>query len=323
VLAICLDETGTVDVGRVDELLGVERDRALAELGDRVFTDPASRALVPAEEYLSGNVRAKLAEARTAAAHDAGFARNVAALEAVQGPQLGPGDIDARPGATWIPPADVEAFLREVLDLDPPAVDYLADLGRWQVDGPGLHGGGTLDEWGTARRSAASLFEACLNQRMVKVYDEMLDGRRVVNLTETTAAREMQERLAERFGAWVWEDPARADRLAARYNELFNSYVAPTYSGDHLSFPGLNASFVPHLHQRAAVARILREGRCLLAHAVGAGKTATMVMAGMEMRRLGLVNRPAYVVPNLLLGLNATVLFTAVWLCVRCSSLAR
>jgi N12 class adenine-specific DNA methylase len=324
-LAISLDETARVDVDRIAELLGVDHTTALAELNPHVFIDPATRAMVPAEEYLSGNVRTKLTTARDVASRDPALARNVTALEAVQPPDLGPNEIVVRPGATWVDPVDVTTFVHEVLGAVDATVTYTPEIAAWTVTVPPGAGRSLAmtTDWGTTRRPADRLFEACLNQRLVKVFDETDDGRLVLNEAETTTAREKQERLAERFGAWVWEDPDRAARIARRYNELFNDYVAPAYTGEHLTFPGLVATFVPHKHQRAAVARILREGRSLLAHAVGAGKTATMVMAGMEMRRLGLVNRPAYVVPNLLLGSNATVLFTAVWLCVRCSSLAR
>ena len=216
-MAICLDETGTVDVARVAELLGVDEVQALAKLSDHLFTDPESGVLVPAEEYLSGNVRAKLAAARTAADTSDEFARNVAALEAVQPPQIAPGDISARPGATWIPPGDVEAFVRQVLGIDGVTVSYEADLGKWHVQvPPGGRPDRVLDQWSTGRRAASALFEASLNQRMVTVYDETPDGKRVVNQIETTAAREKQEALAERFATWVWDDPERAARLAER-----------------------------------------------------------------------------------------------------------
>ena len=248
-------------------------------------------------------MRSKLATARDAATSDERYVRNVTALETVQPTQLGPDEITVRPGAPWVDPSDVADFVREVLGAADPRVTYTDSLGAWgvEVDPTDRHTVAMTSEWGTERMSADRLFAACLNQRLVKIYDETSDGRRVLNVDETTAAREKQERLAERFSTWVWENPGRARRLADRYNALFNSYVPPAYRGDHLTFPGLAATFVPHGHQRAAVARILREGRCLLAHAVGAGKTATMIMAGQELRRLGLANRPAYVVPNHLL----------------------
>ena len=156
--------------------------------------------------------------------------------------------------------------------------------------------------WGTARADAVSLLQSSLNQRAASVYDHLDDGSRVLNQAETLAAREKQEALEARFSAWVWEDPTRAERLGTRYNELFNATVLPRYDGSHLSLPGLSSAFVPHPHQRDATWRMVQEPTVLLAHAVGAGKTATMVMGGMELRRLGLVAKPAYVVPNLLLG---------------------
>ena len=299
-LAVSLDETGRVDLDRIADLLGVTVDEARIDLTELVYQDPATGDLVTSEDYLSGDVRTKLGAARAAVAHDPGLVRNVAALEAVQPAQLRPGEIVVRPGAPWVDTADVADFVREVFGATDPKVTYTGSLGAWALEvPPATRRSVTMSsEWGTRRASADRLFEGCLNQRLAKVYDEDADGRRILNVDETTAAREKQERLAERFSAWIWEYPVRAERVAERYNALFNSYVAPGYTGEHLTFPGLASTFVPHGHQRAAVARILREGRSLLAHAVGAGKTATMVMAGMELRRLGLTNRPAFVVPN-------------------------
>ena len=294
-LAICLDELGRVDIDRIAELLGVDDDQAGAEIESLVFEDPRTLALVPSEEYLSGDVRAKLAAAQEAATTDPRFEHNVEALAAVQPAQVEPGDIVVRPGATWVRPEDVADFLTEVLEATDPKVDYLEQLGTWTVSAWGT--GGLTNRWATSRMSGAKLLEACLNQRLVRITDEW-DGKRVTNVQETLAARERQEEINQRFSEWVWQDPARAARLAEAYNDRFNSYVAPDYDGTHLTFPGLVSTFKPHTHQRAAVARILREGRALLAHGVGAGKTATMVMAGMELRRLGIVNRPTYVVPN-------------------------
>jgi len=298
-IAVCLDESGRLELARMAELLGTDEAAARQRLGSRVWEDPASGELVTASRYLSGNVRAKLAQAREAAAGDPRWEPNVAALEAALPDQLEPAEITARLGVGWVGPGDVEAFCAEVLGAGV-EVERLVSLGRWSV---ALRGGGRgsvslSSEWGTARADAVTLVDASLNQRLHTVTDETAEGRRVRNDAETLAARDKQEALDVRFGAWVWEDPARAERLAARYNELFASVVVPAHDGSHLSLPGLAANFAPHDHQRDAVARILAEGRALLAHAVGAGKTATMVMAAMEMRRLGLAAKPAVVVPN-------------------------
>ena len=156
----------------------------------------------------------------------------------------------------------------------------------------------TTSTWGTSRADAFTLFEKSLNQQRHKVYDLGPDGERIFNPEQTLLAAEKQQALSDRFAAWVWEDPARAHRLAARYNELFNSIVLPTWDGSHQTFPGLSPQFKPRTHQVDAVWRAVQEPSVLLGHAVGAGKTANMVMSVMEMRRLGLVTKPAVVVPN-------------------------
>jgi N12 class adenine-specific DNA methylase len=299
-LAICLDEHGAVDLGVIAGLLGLSPERARAELGTLVWEDPGSGDLLPATTYLSGDVRAKLATAVAAADRDPRFEGHVEALSAVLPPDLGPGEIDARLGAAWIPATDVEAFAREVLGAVRVVVDHAPVTATWAVAAETWErrSVAATSTWGTERADAVSLLQSSLNQRAASVYDHLDDGSRVLNQAETLAAREKQEALEARFSAWVWEDPGRAERLGARYNELFNATVLPRYDGSHLSLPGLSSAFVPHPHQRDATWRMVQEPTVLLAHAVGAGKTATMVMGGMELRRLGLVAKPAYVVPN-------------------------
>ena len=309
-LAASLDETGRVDLDRIAELLGTDVANARSDLGELVYDDPSSSEPQPAAQYLSGNVRHKLEAARSAAATDARWARNVAALEQVLPRQLEPGEITAGLGAPWIPASDVEAFCQEVLGAEV-EIERLSALGHWTV---ALRAGrrasvSLSSEWGTARADAISLLDAGLNQRLYTVTDETENGRRVRNDAETIAAREKQDAIATRFAAWVWEDSGRAERLAGRYNEIFSSTVVPAHDGSHLTLPGLAETFRPHQHQRDAVARILTDGRALLAHAVGAGKTATMVMAAMELRRLGSASKPAVVVPNHMLEQ-----FTREWL---------
>ena len=298
-VAVCLDETGRVTADRVGELLGVDPTTARTRLGNLVYDEPDTGRLIPAAEYLSGNVRHKLTAARTAATTDDRYRSNVTALERVLPRQLDPVEITARLGSPWIPSRDVERFAAEVLDA---AVDveHLPQLGHWSArlrDGS-RRSVALTSEWGTARADGITLLDAALNQRLHTVTDATDDGRRVRNDAETLAARDKQEALTTRFSAWVWEDPDRSERLASRYNELFSSTVLPHHDGSHLTLPGLAASFGPRSHQRDAVARILTDGRTLLAHAVGAGKTATMVIAAMELRRLGSASKPAVVVPN-------------------------
>ncbi|HNB94186.1 MAG TPA: DEAD/DEAH box helicase family protein, partial [Microthrixaceae bacterium] len=298
-VAVCLDESGRVSLERAAELLGLDADTTRQRLGRLVYDEPGTDRLIPAAEYLSGNVRTKLDAARVAAADDPRYRVNVADLEAVLPRQLEPADITARLGSPWIPSRDVEYFAGEVLDATVD-VEHLPQLGHWSArlrDGS-RRSVALTSEWGTSRADAITLLDAALNQRLHTVTDATDDGRRVRNDAETLAARDKQEALTTRFSTWVWEDPTRAERLATTYNELFSSTVLPNHDGDHLTLPGLAGTFTPRHHQRAAVARILTDGRALLAHAVGAGKTATMVMAAMELRRLGSASKPAVVVPN-------------------------
>lgn len=298
-VAVCLDESGTVTAKRVAELLRVDPVEARSSLGELVYDDPESGGLTPRAEYLSGNIRRKLTAAVLHAENDARFEVNVAALERVLPRQLEPSEISARPGATWIPPSDVEKFCEEVLGVGVD-IEHLEDMGQWAASlrSGSRQGVALTSEWGTGRANAVTLLDAALNQRLHTVTDVVEGNKRVRNDRETLAARDKQEALAVRFSEWVWEDPQRAARLAGRYNELFASEVVPTFDGSHLTLPGLSATFVPRKHQRDAVARILTDGRALLAHEVGAGKTATMVMAAMEQRRLGHVTKPGFVVPN-------------------------
>lgn len=299
-MAVCLDQTGTVELPRVADLLGVGIDTARAGLGDLVFEDPDTGDLVPAGRYLAGDVRTKLDAAADAVGRDDRFATNVTALRAVLPVELGPEEIRVRLGVPWIDASDVAGFAQEVLGADRVLVEHAEVTAMWAVEAPTWQRRSVAmtSEWGTRRADAITLLGASLEQRPIKIYDTLEDGRRVVNSDDTLAAREKQEAIEGRFAEWIWENPERRDRLVERYNRRFNSIVAAAYDGAHLTLPGLAESFTPHRHQRDAVWRIISEPNVLLGHAVGAGKTATMVMAGMELRRLGLVNKPAYVVPN-------------------------
>lgn len=301
-LAITIAETGRVDLDRIADLLGVEAPEARAGLEGLVFDDPPTGETVTAAEYLSGDVRTKLDVARAHTTEDDRWNANVEALTAVQPRDLVAGEITVRPGVAWIPPEDVERFVVEVLGIPATsvAVRRLASTGTWEleVDSWAKRNAVCTAQFGTAERSAVDLLAAVMNQRAVHVYRTSPDGSRTLLADETALARERQESLLNRFGEWVWVDPDRRDRLVADYNRRFNSHVPRSYDGSHLSLPGLSTAFAPRDHQLAAVARIVAEPTVLLDHAVGAGKTGTMVMAGMEMRRLGLVRQPWYVVPN-------------------------
>ncbi|MFP5373245.1 MAG: hypothetical protein ACLGI3_21235, partial [Actinomycetes bacterium] len=240
-LAICLDERGAPDLPTIADLLGTDAATARSELGQLVWDDPATGRLVTAQTYLSGDVRAKLAQAEEAAAGAARWLPNVEALRAVVPVDLGPAEIDARLGSTWVPPADVAAFGREVLGCSSIVVEHAAVTATWAVRAPSLERDSVTatSVWGTARADAVAILQSSLNQTPVTVSDPHPDdpNKRVVNPAETLAAREKQEALGERFSQWVWEDAERAERLTAVYNRLFNSTVLPRYDGSHLSLP--------------------------------------------------------------------------------------
>lgn len=298
-LAICLDACGEVQITEIARLLGVSSDEARLQLDGLAFNDPETGRLVTAAEYLSGNVRDKLRAASQAAGDDPRFTGNVAALREVIPADLAPGEIDARLGAAWIDARYVQQFLRQV--LDDPRLKIEHPGGQvWAVRGNG-HSVLASSTWGTERYPAPQLAQAILEQRKVEVRDLVRtpDGdRTVLNVDATLAAQEKAAELAERFSEWAWEDPGRAAELARTYNDRFNSLVLRAYDNARLSFPGLAAGFRPRPHQVAAVARMIGEPAVLLAHEVGAGKTAEMIMGVTELRRLGLVRKPAIIVPN-------------------------
>lgn len=309
-LAVSLDTTGTADLETIAGLLGVDAQEARASLGTLVYDDPdAEDRLIPAAAYLSGNVLDKLDRARAAAQLSERYAVNVTDLEAVVPTPLGIDEIQPRLGAAWIDAETHTQFVQEILD-DPSARVLHLGGAMWEVNARS-HTVAATSAWGTSRMPAPAILKATLEQRTVSVTDDIGDGKRALNPTETEAAREKVSQLQERFAEWVWEDPDRAVRLAARYNRMFNALVLRDYSADgaRLTLPGLVKTFTPREHQLTAVARMIAEPSVGLFHEVGAGKTAEMAIGTMELRRLGLVSKPAVVVPNHMLEQ-----FTREWL---------
>lgn len=296
-LAMSLDRTRRVDMTLISELLGVGDDDARALLDGLVYPsleDPDE--LVPATAALSGNVRAKLAAAIEAADTNPVYEPYVAALRDVQPEQREAEDIRVRPGAPWIPAPVIAAFAEKTFGVADVKTEHIG--GRWTVDVPSYKRNGRLmtDEWGLEKRNfdAVSLLEAVCNSKAVVITTE--DGE--LDAQATFAAQAKCAKITEEFARWLWSDDERRDTLVAEYNRRFNSLRAPVYDGSHLRLPGLSDHFTPHSYQRNAVARITNEPSTLLDHVVGAGKTGTMLMAAMELRRLGLVRQPWIVVPN-------------------------
>jgi N12 class adenine-specific DNA methylase/adenine-specific DNA methylase len=300
-LAVVLNERGTVDPDHIAELLHRGADDVIGELGDAIFRDPATGAWHTADAYLSGAVRSKLATAEAAAALDPAYARNVEALSRVQPADLRPSDITARLGAPWIPAADIIAFVKETMGADI-TIHHTAELACWTVNARQLSwtAGGTT-EWGTHRRHAGELLSDALNSSIPQIFDTVKDGdneRRVLNAVETEAAKEKLGKIKTVFQTWIWSDPDRTDRLARLYNDTFNNIVPRHFNGDHLQLPGASGAFSLYAHQKRAIWRIISSGSTYVAHAVGAGKTLSIVAAIMEQRRLGLINKAMLVVPG-------------------------
>ncbi len=301
-LLACIAESGRVLAERIGELLGVSGSEAISTLeqSGAVFLDPETQRWETADAYLSGNVRHKLTVAELAGER---FAGNVRALAAVIPSDLSPHEIGVRIGSTWIPTGDYEAFLNEVLESSDNQVEFSTTVGTWNVEADWRTRTtvAATQTYGTQRVNAATLFEQALNQTVPTVYDPhpFDENKKVVNQLETIAAREKQQQLKEKFVQWLWSDASRSTRLVRHYNDQFNSVVARQYRSDHLVLPGFSEAYTLHPHQRDAIWRIVASGRnTLLAHVVGAGKTLTMICAGMELRRLGKASKPCYVVPN-------------------------
>ena len=309
-LAVSLGEKARVDLAYMSELMGKSEEDAAKELAGIIFQNPVTEKWETADEYLSGNVREKLATARVFAENRPEFAINVTALEGVQPKELDASEIEVRIGATWIDPKYIEDFMREtfetpdyLFDRNLVGVQYSYVTGQWNVKGKNADRGNALVNmtYGTSRANAYRILEDSLNLRDTRIFDTIEeDGKekRVLNKKETMLASQKQEAIREAFKDWVFRDPERRQTLCAKYNELFNSTRPREYDGSHLKFPGMTPDITLRPHQLNAVAHQLYGDNTLLAHCVGAGKTFEMIAAAMESKRLGLCQKSLFVVPN-------------------------
>jgi len=312
-LLVTLNERGRVDLDHMAGLLGKPAEEFLNDLKGLVFLNPQTNQWETDDQYLSGNVREKLAVADAAAVNDSAFAVNVEALKSVQPADLNATEIDVRLGASWLPQDDVKRFVHELLKVSSGVeVGHVHALGSWYVKGDWEVKGATANttDWGTDRCTALDLIEDALNLKTPTVYD--LDEKKnpVINAQATEAAREKQERIKERFKEWIWSDDSRRERLCRLYNDTFNHTRLRTFNGEHLTLPGASQAITLQSHQKAGVWRVLQTPNTLLAHVVGAGKTFTMVASAMELKRLGLARKPLFTVPNHMLGQFSTELLT-------------
>lgn len=309
-LAVSLGEKARVDLAYMSELTGKSEEDVAKELAGIIFQNPVTEKWETADEYLSGNVREKLATTRIFAENRPEFAINVTALEGVQPKELDASEIEVRIGATWIEPKYIEDFMREtfetpdyLFDRNLVGVQYSDVTGQWNLKGKNADHGNALVNmtYGTSRANAYRILEDSLNLRDTRIFDTIEeDGKekRVLNKKETTLASQKQEAIREAFKDWVFRDPERRQTLCAKYNELFNSTRPREYDGSHLKFPGMTPDITLRPHQLNAVAHQLYGDNTLLAHCVGAGKTFEMIAAAMESKRLGLCQKSLFVVPN-------------------------
>ena len=301
-LVASLAERGRVDMDMMVQLYGKTEEQIANELGDLLFSDPDA-GWQTRDQYLSGNVKRKLARAEEAAKTSQAYARNVEALRAVQPKDIEAVDINVKPGASWIP-ADVMASFADHITEKTGSKAFFNPLNaNWSF--PKLEATSSATaRFGTSRMSVGQIIEAASAQKAVQVFDEARDGTRTLNETETQLANDKVKAVKEEWDRWIWSDDARRARLSRFYNDLFNTDVSREYDGSHLTFPGKISDDIIKLrpHQGNAVWRIVQGGSTLADHVVGAGKTFTLVAAAMELRRLGLARKPMFVVPNHLVG---------------------
>ncbi len=312
----------TVDLDYMSELCGKEKDDIIEELGDRIFCNPAKNTggrysgWEIAEEYLSGHVRSKLALAQEVAKSDPDFERNVTALLENQPPRVNIGDIGFRLGTIYIPAEMFQQFIYDTFQTPEWLrrksngiyskdifVAYSPEMNIWKVkNASGMSDVLSTQTFGTKRANAYELTELLLNQKRAAIYDyrENADGKkeRIFNAKETILARSCQDKIEQAFHEWVMSDHDRITTIEDIFNSLYNNIKPRTYNGDYITIPGMNPNLSLRLHQKNVIARIAATGTCMMAHEVGAGKTAAMAAAGMYLKSIGACNKPMYVVPN-------------------------
>ena len=312
-LTISLNTVGSVDVGMIARLTGQKVESVTRQLIDQrlAFKDKDGN-LIPAAQYLSGNVRAKLREMEGLVGIDRDYQNNVEALREVVPPTVQHTDIYVNPGANWVPVEMYEGFVGYILKRHNHvgyrtgkkdfSVEYVPETNEYKVsinDAYAKMSAQNTQVWGESGKAFSTIFENMLNGRRTNVYMEGADGKRVLDKAKTEAVAEKVEKLNEEFRKWLWEDEARRSEMQELYNETYNALVTPKYSGASLTVNGLNSTYDLRPHQKDAVARIINSGgNTLLAHRVGAGKTMEMAAAAMKLKQLGVIKKPMFVVPN-------------------------
>ena len=317
-LTVCIGERAKVELPFMSQLTGKSEPELIKELHGVIYKDPAQNNWQTADEYLSGNVRRKLRQAKKAAEQDSSYQVNVEALTAAQPKDLDASEIEVRIGATWIDKNYIQQFMYETLNTpfylrNTIIVNYSPITAEWGIANKGripYNDVAAYTTYGTNRANAYKILEDSLNLRDVRIYDtvEDVDGKekRVLNAKETTLAQQKQQAIRNAFQDWIFKDAERRQVLVKLYNELMNSTRPREYDGSHIVFSGINPEIKLQPHQLNAIARVLYGGNTLLAHEVGAGKTFEMIASAMESKRLGLCHKAICVVPNHLTEQTAT-----------------
>lgn len=308
-LILSISEKAKIDFDYMSKLTSKSKEELIEDLTGVIFKIPFEDQYVTADEYLSGNVRAKLKQAEFAFENDKSYAINVERLKEVVPKDLSASEIGVKLGSTWIPTNIVRQFIFELLETPFYRQDYIdvrySDItSEWYIEGKNYDKNNVKanSTYGTDRISAYKIIEQTLNLKDVKIFDTIVDDegnkQRVLNRRQTAIAQAKQDTIKQAFQDWIWSDPDRRNMLTQIYNERFNSIRPRIYDGSHLNFYGMNPEIKLRPHQLNAIAHVLYGNNVLLAHEVGAGKTFEMVASGMESKRLGLCNKPLYVVPN-------------------------
>ncbi len=317
-LAVSIGEKARIDMEYMSQLTGKTEQEIFAELKGVIFLNPlygyggnTQEKYLPADEYLSGNVREKLEVAkRSAELYPDDYSVNVEALKTAQPKDLDASEIEIRLGATWIDKEYIKEFMWETFDMPyylrrNMEVNYSPYTAEWNITNKNSASHNDVNvymTYGTERANAFKILEETLNLRDIRIYDTKIDAdgteRRVLNSKETTLAQQKQQAIKDAFKDWIWSDASRRQELVERYNTLFNSTRPREYDRSHITFSGMNPEITLREHQLNAVAHILYGGNTLLAHEVGAGKTFEMVASAMESKRLGLCQKSLFVVPN-------------------------
>ncbi len=321
-LHISLNLRQKVDLQYMSELCGKDKDEIIDELEDKIYLNPAKytgdkyEGWEIAEEYLSGNVVDKLGFAMIMSEQEPVlFSRNVDALREHQPVEVPIEDISFRLGSIFIPVEMYQDFIWETFETDSwhkstysrrqmIELTYRKTLNEWHIENKHTEKGNAAvnEVYGTKRANAYELCEMLLNQKKAEIKDRKEDEEGkvtyVLNKTETILAREKQAKIEAAFKEWILAEPSRADTVVKIYNSRYNSFRHREFDGSYVSVPGMSEQLQLRPHQKDVIARIAATGSCLMAHDVGAGKTAAMAAAGMYLKSIGTISKPMYVVPN-------------------------